>query len=640
MRSRGLAIGLMLILGACGVEDQHKQETSTKRYRVAVTWTASVGVTPSGNSLSKTSSNFAWDAGAVSTQSITGDGYVQFTTAEANTHKMLGLSNGDTDQSYSDIDFAIYLAGSGTVYIYEGGTKRAQLGTYAANDVFRVEVSSNVVTYYQNGTAIYTSSSTPTFPLLVDTSILSQNATLNNVNLETATFWQNVVDLTTNGTSLQKTGGSNAWTAGAVTTGSLTGNGYVEFSSSENNTNKMIGLSHGDTDQSYSDIDFAIYLAGSSTLRVYEGGTQMGVFGSYAANDVFRIQVTGTTITYLKNGTVFYTSTATPTFPLLVDSSVYTIGATINNVTLAEESFYQRVTGVAVNGTTITKIAAPGWDAGASSVDSFTGNGYVEFSTAESFHNKMAGLTATDSDQTFGDIDFAIYLAGSGNVSVYEGGVKMGTFGSYVAGDTFRVESSGGAVTYYHNNTPFYVSTNTPASTLRMDTSLYETGATITNASIGTTAASYFQNVTGVIASGNNLTKTTDSGWNAGASTAATLAADGYLEFTTAEVTTNKMCGLSNGDSDQTYSDIDFAIYLAGSGNVSVYESGVKMGTFGTYAANDVFRITVTGTTVTYAQNGTTFYTSTATPTAPLGADTSLYERGATLNNIVLTNAP
>jgi hypothetical protein len=95
----------------------------------SVSWTNVVGVSASGNSLTKNSSE-GWNAGAVSTQTIaSGDGYMETTATETNTHRRIGLSNGDTNQSYDDIDFCLYLNADGTVYINEGATGRGNFGT-------------------------------------------------------------------------------------------------------------------------------------------------------------------------------------------------------------------------------------------------------------------------------------------------------------------------------------------------------------------------------------------------------------------------------------------------------------------------------------------------------------------------------
>src|SRR6266404_8308237 len=146
-----------------------------------VTWTNVVGVTASGNSLTKNSSD-GWNAGAVSTQTIaSGDGYMEVTATETNTHRRIGLSHGDTNQSWEDIDFCIYLSADGTVYVNEGTNGRGNFGSYAAGDRFRVAVEGGVVKYKKNGTVFYTSTVAPAYPLLVDTSLHTNGATLTNV---------------------------------------------------------------------------------------------------------------------------------------------------------------------------------------------------------------------------------------------------------------------------------------------------------------------------------------------------------------------------------------------------------------------------------------------------------------------------
>ncbi len=94
----------------------------------------------------------------------------------------------------------------------------------------------------------------------------------------------------------------------------------------------MCGLSHDNSSENYADIDFAVYLAGNGQFYVYENGTYRGGFGSYSTGDVFTVALTGGVITYSRNGTVFYTSSATPTLPLFADVSLYSPGATVGDV--------------------------------------------------------------------------------------------------------------------------------------------------------------------------------------------------------------------------------------------------------------------------------------------------------------------
>ncbi len=85
---------------------------------------------------------------------------------------------------------------------------------------------------------------------------------------------------------------------------------------------------------SYTTIDYAIYLRNNGALGVYENGANKGTFGSYATGDVLSVERTGSTITYLKNGSVFYTSTVASTGDLHVDTSLYTTGATLNDIVI------------------------------------------------------------------------------------------------------------------------------------------------------------------------------------------------------------------------------------------------------------------------------------------------------------------
>src|SRR5882724_5868287 len=302
----------------------------------AVTWTSAVGVSVAANNLTKPGSN-GWDAGAVSTQTISsGDGYVEFTATETNTHPRLGLSYGNTNQSWDDIDFCIYLQNNGTLDINEGASSRGSFGSYAAGDVFRVAVEGGVVKYRKNGTLLYTSTVTPTYPLLVDTSLYSTNATLTNVRLVVGgnVAWTSAVGVTVSGNSLSRPG-ANGWDAGAVSTRTIaSGDGYVQFTATETNTHRRLGLSYGNTNQSWDDIDFCIYLENNGTVDINEGATTRGSFGSYAAGDVFRVAVENGVVKYRKNGALLYTSTVTPTYPLLVDTSLYSTNATLTNVVM------------------------------------------------------------------------------------------------------------------------------------------------------------------------------------------------------------------------------------------------------------------------------------------------------------------
>ena len=114
-----------------------------------------------------------------------------------------------------------------------------------------------------------------------------------------------------------------------------------------------------------------------------------------------------------------------------------------------------------------------------------------------------------------------------------------------------------------------------------------------------------WQNRIGVAVTGNSLVRTAPANntFDAGAASSQTITSgDGYVQFTAAEVTTARLCGLSNGappDTDPAYTNISFAIDLFKDGHYYVFEQGTKIPgpdlnqSFGPYAPGDVFRVRV-----------------------------------------------
>jgi len=311
-----------------------------------VVWTEALGVQVSGNNLTKTAAEGWGNAGASSTKGFaSGDGYIECTATETNKDRMCGLSNGDTNKEYDDIDYAIDLTVGGLAWVFESGVGRGVYTTYQAGDVFRIAVEGGVVKYRKNGTLFYTSSVAPVYPLLLDTSLHSNGATITNAvisgNLQSlvptleSVIWTNVVGANAAGNSLTKTLADGWGNAGAVSSRVIpAGDGYVQFTATETNRDRMAGLSKGDSNQHYSDIDYAVDLTPGGTAWVFESGVSRGVYTLYQAGDVFRIAVEGGIVKYSKNGSMFYTSSVAPAYPLLLDTSLNSTGATVTNAVI------------------------------------------------------------------------------------------------------------------------------------------------------------------------------------------------------------------------------------------------------------------------------------------------------------------
>jgi alpha-tubulin suppressor-like RCC1 family protein len=595
-----------------------------------VTWRAAVGVTVSGNDLTKTTATAWGNSGASSLQGLESNGFVEFTAGGT---AMLGLSKGDTDQNYPDIDFAVFIW-SGTLYVYEFGSSRGSFGTAAPSDTFRVEVANGVVRYRKNGAVFYTSTLAARFPLLVDVALYSTGATLTDVRIGQTSF-SGDAGVTVSGQTLTKTA-ATGWNAGAVCARRIPwGDGFAEFSAVETDKKRAAGLSNGDTDKTAADIDFAVVLNADATVEVQEAGVSRGSFGFYAAGDRFRVEVQDGAVTYLKNGLLLYSSGVAPVYPLWADTALHDAGATLSDMVVSE-LVWTTASGVTISAGSLTKTGSSGWNAGAASTASLAaGDGFVEFTATETNTTRACGLADQDTSYDPAEIDFAVQLQGNADVRVYESGTLRGTFGSYAPGDRFRVEVQLGQVVYRKNGAVFYTSSLDPVYPLKLDATLDTPGATLGEVRLGSLV---WKNEAGVAVWGYGLLDTAATGWgNSGAATTVELVSgDGAVEYTATDTSSYRMLGLSNGDTDRNFTDIDFALY-AGGGTVYVYQKGTAIGSYGAYAVGDRLRVAVEGGVVKYRRNGALLYTSSQAIQYPLLVDSALYTSGAAMTDIVLT---
>jgi len=456
-----------------------------------VVWVSGVGVDVSGNDLTKTAPAGWGNAGAISEQSIVaGDGYVELTASETNTGRMFGLSNGNPGESYTEIDYALQLASTGTLYVYENGTLQANLGSYATGDALRVEVEAGLVKYKRNGTVLYTSSVLPTYPLIVDTAFNQAGGTLTDavVMVGIPVVWTSEVGVDVSGTDLSKTAAAGWGNAGAVSLHSLWwADGFVELTATETTTSRVLGLSGSDTDAHYLDIAYALHLGADGALYVYEEGTYQGTFGSYATGDTLRVAVESGGVEFSRNEVVFYSSPVPAVYPLLVDTAFEDTGATVADVVLGGDWIagvpvvWTSAVGVSASTNNLTKTAAAGWgNAGAVSAQSLpAGDGYVELVATETTTGRMLGLSNGSPGESYTEIDYALNLAANGSLFVYENGTFVASLGGYATGEALRVEVESGQVKYKRNGTVLYTSLVSPTYPLIVDTAFNHLGGTL-----------------------------------------------------------------------------------------------------------------------------------------------------------------
>ena len=152
-----------------------------------------------------------FNEGGASAQTITrGDGWVEFDAGENGVSHIVGLREScadpmnceDDDYGLTGIGHALSLNNDNNIYVLEQGTPlfvHAVLDSYTDTQRFRVEFTDNnndtaTITYYRltgpcaDGTVcakehLYTSTTTPHYPLRVDAIFREQNASVDNVTI-------------------------------------------------------------------------------------------------------------------------------------------------------------------------------------------------------------------------------------------------------------------------------------------------------------------------------------------------------------------------------------------------------------------------------------------------------------------------
>lgn len=147
--------------------------------------------------------------------------------------------------------------------------------------------------------------------------------------------------------TLTKTGGTDStWgDSGASSVQTVSGDGYVEvIADTTVGSGRVFGFSATDANQSYATIGYGFYLDQGAVLSVFENGAGPLASGTYAVGDVLRVERVGTTVTYKKNGIVFYTSGTPSSGSLLIDTAFYRINSALAAVQLVDAGVRKPIT--------------------------------------------------------------------------------------------------------------------------------------------------------------------------------------------------------------------------------------------------------------------------------------------------------
>ncbi|MEL6924966.1 MAG: hypothetical protein AAFO94_13035, partial [Bacteroidota bacterium] len=370
-----------------------------------------------------------WDGGAASHNLVYNGGYFEFTVPQNSHDMVVGLSNTNTNNNRTNIEFGIYLRSDGDYRARENNSDVGPAATgYNAGDVFRIEVLDNVVYYLRNGALFYQSANTPTLPLLVDISIQDNGGEIHDAVVANGT---NGTFTVTNPDGL--TIDTYQWTKDAASVGT--------------NSNTYTDLVIADGTLIGNDI------------------TLNGCNTNYTLSNVRIVQRD-----WRDYGLVDVVPAHEPDYCIVA----------IRPVVWTDLNF------VSATGNDLYKYNSNSWNGGAASYNEVQNNGYFEFTIPQTDRFMVVGLSDSNVDNDRQNIDYGIHFSNSGTFRIRQNGSDIGPAATaYSAGDVFRITVENNVVNYYQNGSLHYTSAVAPTLPLIADVSIQTTGGAISDAVIG-----------------------------------------------------------------------------------------------------------------------------------------------------------
>ena len=432
---------------------------------------------------------------------------------------------------------------------------------------------------------------------------------------------------------------ADRWDAGTRSSEVISGNGRVSTTVAETDTDRVIGLSSEDSGVGYTDIDFAIRLDSTGRIDIYENGLLVrSNLASYDTGDVVSIQRSGAQIDYLLNGSVIYTSTEISTGNLHVNTSLFSNGATLNNIVIddgavASSDNYQVLTatptitiddvggdnaidGIEAGRDQLVTGSASGIAEGETITVSLNGNNYsavvndgvwaavipasalVAGSITASYTN-AAGATANASQAITLDaapltisLDDSELLAGETATVTFTFAEAVTDFGlddiSVASGSLSNLQSSDGGVTWTAVLTP-EAGVDQAENAISVNANWrFVSGNPVPTAGgefAVTFAGNYDPATTQVY--GNSLSKIGVDGWastvpalpngdvDSGAFSDQAIHGDGYLATTlVGDGSQVGAIGLSSANANDSLYSMDYAVSYGANGKLSFYQNG------------------------------------------------------------------
>ncbi|MEM9022092.1 MAG: SprB repeat-containing protein [Bacteroidota bacterium] len=408
-----------------------------------VVWTQLVDAEVNGTDLINNVNSSGWNSGAVSSQVLSGDFWVEHTiTLEQTRNLNLAVPPVAASNVYNTAPYGIATNGTRLFQSRELGAAFTQ-GTYMPGDVVRMERSGTTITYSLNNMVVRT--------------ITGVSAAQDYVVQATLANYLDKWD------GIRCSGNVDLVASAIVTDATDTQNGSFSLDIQGGDPPYLL-IWNGD--------------GGAVTETEFNG--LMAEVGSAVTPPTFT-----EFLDQLYQDT--YTDVPSGDYDLKVvgrSGSEQTLTVTVNDVPVWDEQV-----GVAVSGNDFTKTASNGWDNAyvtARNIIKDGADGRLTFELSSLSQEAAAGFRILDQARVSGYQDLTYgFVVESGSIKVWEGGSLSSQLATYALGDKLSIEREGTTLTFRHNATALRTLTVSVNETLQpefiqktVDTWITKTGMT------------------------------------------------------------------------------------------------------------------------------------------------------------------
>jgi hypothetical protein len=280
------------------------------------------------------------------------------------------------------------------------------------------------------------------------------------------------------GNSVYKGSVPIAWDASAYSNEGYIGGAYCSVICHALSGATMFGLnSDPATDSNFTSIDYCIQIQYDNNIEVYNNGTYVGSYGTWAVGDYLSVIYDGVNVFYLKNGTVIYSQAVAANLKLHFDCSIYMAGYFISGIKFGPYGTTHDLDYIP-NGSTYQKVLATIIDSGYITLlrTSATANNRITITATgvEQYTNNVKMIELASGSLYLGDQSNEHIKASSTGIELKDGATVKALFGSTViVGEVaankgnFYVDSSGNS--YWRVNTTNLISiTNAGIGTINL----------------------------------------------------------------------------------------------------------------------------------------------------------------------------